>query len=166
LDAANPLTQHKPGWTTRIFGIETARLVACDARWTGQTWERGSSFHFLYRSRRGKFFELKSSEAWATLPEKEARTLWAQLPERLVTEADAFAHVEVPAIARSRDENEDNRPYKVVRNEKWEFSIWPDHKEIPAGWRFIGVSGLEHDCLEFIEQNCVFGTPNPGLLPD
>lgn len=161
------LGEVKPGWLARIFGIETARLIACDARWTGDTWERGDRFRFLYRSRRSKFIELNSIDAgandWKILTEADARALWLDLPVKLGGAAEAFAAADIPPVARSRDEDEDRRIYKVVRNDKWEFALWLDYKELPRGWSFIGISGSEHECCEFIEQNCVFGAPNPGL---
>jgi MbtH protein len=63
----------------------------------------------------------------------------------------------------SQRQYEDTRPHKVVRNDKWEFSIWLDYKELPTGWYAVGFAGTQHACLEFIEQNCVFGAPNPGM---
>ncbi|BCD88450.1 MbtH family protein [Pseudomonas solani] len=43
--------------------------------------------------------------------------------------------------------------FQVVINQEEQYSIWPDYKAIPAGWRAAGKSGLKKDCLEFIEQN-------------
>jgi uncharacterized protein YbdZ (MbtH family) len=147
----------------RIFGIETARLIACDARWVGEDWQRGDAFSFLYRSRRGKFFLLTDVESWKILTEADARAEWAKLPEKLVSAEEAFKAAEIAPVPRSRDEEEDTRAYKVVCNDQWEFSIWLDYKELPRGWHFVGVSGEQYECLEFIEQNCVFGATNPGL---
>src|SRR5688572_29872007 len=62
--AAKPIPELKPGWMSRVFGIETARLVACDATWDGTNWQRGETFTFLYRSRRAKFFVLHDMHKW------------------------------------------------------------------------------------------------------
>lgn len=43
--------------------------------------------------------------------------------------------------------------FQVVINQEEQYSIWPEYKAIPAGWRTAGKSGLKKDCLEFIEQN-------------
>lgn len=43
--------------------------------------------------------------------------------------------------------------FQVVINQEEQYSIWPDYKAIPAGWRAAGKSGLKKGCLEFIEQN-------------
>ena len=157
------LTKSKPGWLARIFGIETAQLVACNARQVDGDWQRDETFEFLYRSRRGKYFLLTDRTEWRVLTEAEARDIFARAPEHLVSAEEAFAPVQIPPVPKSRDEDEDTRAHKVVRNDKWEFSIGLDYKELPAGWHAVGFAGTQHACLEFIEQNCVFGAPNPGM---
>ena len=42
--------------------------------------------------------------------------------------------------------------YTVVVNHEAQYSIWPSHLEIPAGWRDAGVSGPKSDCLEYIAK--------------
>ncbi|SMF97472.1 MbtH protein [Methylomagnum ishizawai] len=42
--------------------------------------------------------------------------------------------------------------FRVVVNEEEQYSIWPDYKEIPPGWREAGKTGLKRECLEYIEQ--------------
>lgn len=37
--------------------------------------------------------------------------------------------------------------FHVVVNEEEQYSIWPNHKPVPAGWRTVGVSGPKEDCL-------------------
>jgi uncharacterized protein YbdZ (MbtH family) len=161
---AKALVEVKPGWTSRVFGIETGTLVAGDPSWDGATWTRGNTFRFLYRSKRGKFFLLTTPQTWTIIPDRDARDLFQQLPEKVVSVERAFEPVTIEAVAASRDDEEDERIYKIVRNDRWEFSIWLDLKEVPSGWYSLGVSGAKRDCLEFINQNCVFGAPNPGLL--
>lgn len=60
-------------------------------------------------------------------------------------------------------DREDDRTYTVVVNEKGEWSIWLDYKQIPAGWKAIGVVGKKDHCLDFIERKCVFGDPESHL---
>ena len=43
--------------------------------------------------------------------------------------------------------------YIVVINHEEQYSIWPEYREIPAGWRSMGVSGGEQECLDYIEKN-------------
>lgn len=41
---------------------------------------------------------------------------------------------------------------KVVVNHEEQYSIWPAHRDLPAGWREVGKSGSEEECLAYIEQ--------------
>lgn len=43
--------------------------------------------------------------------------------------------------------------FQVVINHEEQYSLWPDYKAIPAGWRAVGVSGVKKDCLAYIEQH-------------
>jgi len=49
-------------------------------------------------------------------------------------------------------EEDENAIYKVVINDEEQYSIWPDYKEIPAGWRAVGKSGLKPECLAYIKE--------------
>ena len=42
--------------------------------------------------------------------------------------------------------------FRVVVNDEEQYSIWPDYKAIPAGWREVGVTGKKQECLDHIEQ--------------
>ncbi|BDV41009.1 antibiotic synthesis protein MbtH (plasmid) [Methylocystis bryophila] len=42
--------------------------------------------------------------------------------------------------------------YKVVVNHEEQYSIWPDYKEIPDGWRAVGKIGLKPECLSYIKE--------------
>lgn len=50
------------------------------------------------------------------------------------------------------DDDDDTRTYLVVRNDEEQYSIWPDERELPAGWRSEGVSGSKNECLAHIEK--------------
>jgi MbtH protein len=52
----------------------------------------------------------------------------------------------------NRDEKEDTTIYKVVVNDEEHYSIWPDYREIPFGWREVGKSGLKQECLDYIKE--------------
>lgn len=41
--------------------------------------------------------------------------------------------------------------FRVLVNEEEQYSLWPDYKSIPGGWRDTGVSGSKQACLEHIE---------------
>jgi len=50
------------------------------------------------------------------------------------------------------EENEDTTTYTVVRNHEEQYSIWPAHRQIPAGWNDVGRSGLKPECLAYIKE--------------
>jgi MbtH protein len=51
-----------------------------------------------------------------------------------------------------REEREDTTIYTVVINHEEQYSIWPEGREIPLGWRSVGVSGLKDECLKYIGE--------------
>jgi MbtH protein len=52
----------------------------------------------------------------------------------------------------SQDEAEDTTIYRVVVNHEEQYSIWPEWKEIPAGWRDTGKQGKKAECLAYVEE--------------
>ncbi len=42
--------------------------------------------------------------------------------------------------------------FEVVVNHEEQYSIWPNYKEIPRGWRAVGVSGRKQECLAHIDR--------------
>jgi MbtH protein len=46
----------------------------------------------------------------------------------------------------------DSTIYRVVVNHEEQYSIWPDYKEIPLGWRDVGRSGPKDECLAYIKE--------------
>ncbi|HYQ49858.1 MAG TPA: MbtH family protein [Pseudomonas sp.] len=41
--------------------------------------------------------------------------------------------------------------FKVLVNAEEQYSLWPDYKAVPAGWREAGKRGPKQDCLDYIE---------------
>jgi MbtH protein len=41
--------------------------------------------------------------------------------------------------------------FKVLVNGEEQYSLWPEYKAVPAGWREAGKSGSKQECLAFIE---------------
>lgn len=41
--------------------------------------------------------------------------------------------------------------FKVLVNDEEQYSLWPDYKAVPAGWREAGKSGQKQECLDYIE---------------
>lgn len=48
-------------------------------------------------------------------------------------------------------DNEDTI-FLVVMNDEEQYSIWPEFKEIPAGWRAEGTKGSKAQCLDHIQE--------------
>jgi len=50
------------------------------------------------------------------------------------------------------DQEEDTTIYQVVVNHEEQYSIWPEYKDIPGGWRAVGSKGLKQECLDYIKE--------------
>ncbi|WP_437334475.1 MbtH family protein [Sorangium sp. So ce394] len=50
------------------------------------------------------------------------------------------------------EEHEDNIIYKVVVNHEEQYSIWPEYRENPLGWRDAGKTGTKAECLDHIKE--------------
>lgn len=42
--------------------------------------------------------------------------------------------------------------YLVVVNDEEQYSIWPSGTEVPAGWRPVGVTGTEDECVAYVDE--------------
>jgi len=51
-----------------------------------------------------------------------------------------------------QNDEEDTTIYLVVINHEEQYSIWPDFKPIPNGWRAVGKQGMKQDCLDYIAE--------------
>lgn len=51
----------------------------------------------------------------------------------------------LPSMSEERD-------YEVVINDEEQYSIWPVGRELPLGWRTVGVSGSKEVCLAHIDK--------------
>lgn len=49
-------------------------------------------------------------------------------------------------------DEEDNTVYQVVINHEEQYSIWPDYKDIPGGWKAVNKSGNKQECLDYIKE--------------
>jgi len=49
-------------------------------------------------------------------------------------------------------DKEDTTIYKVVVNHEEQYSIWPEYKENPLGWREVGKVGPKAECLSYIKE--------------
>jgi MbtH protein len=48
--------------------------------------------------------------------------------------------------------DDDETVFNVVVNHEEQYSIWPDYKEIPNGWRAVGKTGKKKECLAYIDE--------------
>jgi MbtH protein len=48
--------------------------------------------------------------------------------------------------------SDDNRTYRVVRNDEEQYSIWFADRELPPGWYDEGTEGTRQDCLAHIDR--------------
>ena len=46
----------------------------------------------------------------------------------------------------------DDDVYRVVVNDEEQYSIWPEWRELPAGWRDAGKVGSKEECLAYVEE--------------
>jgi MbtH protein len=42
--------------------------------------------------------------------------------------------------------------FVVVMNHEEQYSIWPAHRALPAGWQALGQPGKKAECLRYIEE--------------
>jgi MbtH protein len=49
-------------------------------------------------------------------------------------------------------ENDDDRRYRVVRNDEEQYSIWPADRPAPPGWTPTDVTGVKAECLAHISR--------------
>lgn len=49
-------------------------------------------------------------------------------------------------------EAQDDTLYRVVVSDEGRYSIWPDYREIPWGWRAEGKTGDKQSCLDHIAE--------------
>jgi MbtH protein len=48
--------------------------------------------------------------------------------------------------------SENETRHVAVVNDEEQYSIWPAHRPVPAGWHETGVSGSKQECLDHIEK--------------
>jgi len=49
-------------------------------------------------------------------------------------------------------DEDDKRLYKVVINHEEQYSIWPQDRANPLGWRDEGKAGTRKECLAHIDE--------------
>ncbi|MEU9247309.1 MbtH family protein [Streptomyces sp. NPDC048385] len=54
--------------------------------------------------------------------------------------------------------------FLVLRNDEKQFSLWPEHIDVPAGWITVHGPDGRQACLEHIEQNWTDMRPHSLVL--
>ncbi len=49
-----------------------------------------------------------------------------------------------------QDDKEDNTIYKIIVNDKGQFSLWPVDHSVPSGWKDGDKIGSRKDCMIYI----------------
>jgi MbtH protein len=55
-------------------------------------------------------------------------------------------------MAQDTSDTDSGLEYSVVVNHEEQYSIWPADRDLPAGWRPVGVQGTRSHCLEHIAR--------------
>jgi MbtH protein len=50
------------------------------------------------------------------------------------------------------DEEDDRRTYIVLINHEEQYSLWPQGKKIPDGWRAVGKEGSREECSKYVDE--------------
>lgn len=48
--------------------------------------------------------------------------------------------------------DDENQVFSVVINHEEQYSIWPEDRELPLGWKSVGKTGKKQECLDYIEE--------------
>ncbi|WP_327070840.1 MbtH family protein [Kitasatospora sp. NBC_01302] len=55
-------------------------------------------------------------------------------------------------MADTDTDSEDRTVYQIVVNQEEMYSIWPEGKDLPLGWKTAGKSGTKAECLAYIKE--------------
>ncbi|MGH3755077.1 MAG: MbtH family protein [Pseudonocardiaceae bacterium] len=50
------------------------------------------------------------------------------------------------------DRDDDDWVYKVVVNHEEQYSLWPEERENPLGWRDAGKQGSKQECMAYVDE--------------
>jgi hypothetical protein len=78
------------------YSVTTSTLLASNEYWDGSNFDRGGRNTFLYRTKRGAYFQVNLTkwqgerDTLVPLSKDEAKELWEHLPEKSTSYQEAF----------------------------------------------------------------------------
>jgi MbtH protein len=60
-----------------------------------------------------------------------------------------------PKVDSAKVDNTDaerDAAFIVLRNDEEQYSLWPAHKSVPAGWRAVTPPRSKADCLAYVDE--------------
>jgi len=52
----------------------------------------------------------------------------------------------------SMEEEAQRRMYMVLVNDEGQYSLWPQGKAVPNGWRAVGQEGSQEECSSYVDS--------------
>ncbi|MFI8291548.1 MbtH family protein [Streptomyces sp. ms191] len=49
-------------------------------------------------------------------------------------------------------QDDDKGRYAVVINDEEQYSVWPESREVPAGWQPTGFTGSKEECVAHVDE--------------
>jgi FPC/CPF motif-containing protein YcgG len=138
-----------PAHTRRRSRHSTGMVITFQPRWVFEGLEpdrpRGESARRVIRRRIRRFDGMEPAPHLGDYGE-EGNLEWRQyfLPDT--------NDGQTPGCPFHRKPPRDHSLHQVVVNARREYSLWPDGREVPAGWSPAGVRGDRQTCLDHIER--------------
>lgn len=79
---------------------------------------------------------------------------WGRRPtwDRFSSLLDDWSGTQLSKGEPTMFDDDDTTRYRVVVNHEEQYSIWPEGRDIPPGWREAGKSGPKSECLEWVKE--------------
>lgn len=52
----------------------------------------------------------------------------------------------------SNETESNGQVFIVLINDEEQYSLWPEWKAVPAGWRSVGPRGSKEECLKYVDE--------------
>lgn len=83
-------------------------------------------------------------------PPADPHTVDNGLHDRLTSSVEGHLNHEELAVAF--EETDDSNTYVVLINDEEQYSLWPEFKKIPDGWRAVGMKGTRQECSGYVDK--------------